>query len=91
MQVIFRFFPRFFLRRQNRTPLTKLATGLSTFSRKSNIRKFSAVAAPGSSLKLSNIVFFEIHPKSVVASFVRCVRTGYSMDKTGFVLSGRQK
>jgi len=42
-------------------------------SRKTNIRKFSAVAAPGSNLKLPNIVFFEIHPKSVAASFVRDV------------------
>ena len=42
-------------------------------SRKSEIRNFSAVAAPGSSLKIPDIVFFEIHPKSGVGTFGRAV------------------
>ena len=42
-------------------------------SRKFAIRNFSAVAAPGSSLKIPDIVFFEIHPKSGAATFGRAV------------------
>ena len=45
-------------------------------SRKSEIRYFSAVAAPGSSLKIPDIVFFEIHPKSGAATFGRAVFDG---------------
>ena len=42
-------------------------------SRKSEIRYFSAVAAQGRSLKIPDIVFFEIHPKSGGATFCRAV------------------
>ena len=51
-------------------------------SRKSDIRKLSAVAASGSSLKFPDIVFFEIHPKSIVASFVRGVGNGKAAEET---------
>ena len=42
-------------------------------SRKSEIRYFSAVAAQGSSLKIPDIIFFEIHPKSGVVTFGRSI------------------